>query len=326
MNIKSNIGGNQLAKKKYYDEHGNQTRSKPPKRIYQKWWVWLMVVVVVSVGIAVLGREENIEKPVSTGISKTEKEEKETNVADPEEEGTSEELTYTYEDFKGTYALFEGEPYNSPIGLDIRVIGDDSYRSFNLWDVGMASSILDKTIEGNILTLHSGSETEQFELRYEGDKKIMHSIKNGQSLYSMSSQDLQTHYNQFEIDYARIILTINGEPSLDQWLVWEDPVVNINHSSAGDPVLQIADDIVYPDDVTHLSSTIMDSNYISYTANGDGYITIYPNPSHTQAEQSEEENRQLAQEILDNAYTIYVEPFDPYTVADFIGRVEFIYE
>ncbi|SIT10639.1 hypothetical protein SAMN05421787_11674 [Virgibacillus pantothenticus] len=34
-----------MAKKKYYDEHRNQTRSRPPKRIYQKWWIWLMVIV-----------------------------------------------------------------------------------------------------------------------------------------------------------------------------------------------------------------------------------------------------------------------------------------
>ncbi len=142
----------------------------------------------VTVGIAVLGGEEKIEEPVATGISEDEKEEEETEVAEPEEEGTSEESTYTYEDFKGTYALFEGEPYNSPIGLGIMVIGDDSYRSFNHSDVYMTSTILNKTIEGNVLTLHSKSGTEQFKLRYEGDKKIMHY---GQSLYSMSSQDLQ---------------------------------------------------------------------------------------------------------------------------------------
>ncbi|WP_182200073.1 hypothetical protein [Paraliobacillus salinarum] len=268
--------------------------------------------------------------------------EEETNAAivdDPEEMEASEELTYTYKDFKGTYVNFEGEPYESPIGMShIIVLGDDFFQSFNRWDFDMTSTILDKTVEGNVLTLdldsdkdeqwgfHSESGTEQFKLRYEDDKKIMHSIANGQSLYSMSSQDLQTHYNQSEIDYARIILTINGAPSLDQWLLWEDPVVNINHSSAGDPVLQIDDDIVYPEEVTHLSSTVTDSNHISYTSNRDGYITIYPNPSHYQAAQSEEENRQLAQEVLDNAYTIYVEPFDPYTVADFIGRVEFIDE
>ncbi len=81
----------------------------------------------------------------------------------------------------------------------------------------------------------------------------------------------KTHYNQSEINYARIILTINGEPSLDQWLVWEDPLVNINHSSADDPVLQIDDSIVYPEEVI---STMTDSNYISYTSNGDGHITI----------------------------------------------------
>lgn len=36
----------------------------------------------------------------------------------------------------------------------------------------------------------------------------------------MSIEDLQTDYSQLEIDYARIIMTINDEPSLDQWAMW----------------------------------------------------------------------------------------------------------
>ncbi len=90
--------------------------------------------------------------------------------------------------FKGTYVTFEGEPYDSPIlsiGSNVVVLGDDFYQSFNRWDFDMTSTILDKTIEGNMLTLdvdsdenemwglHSESGTEQFELRYDGEKKYL---------------------------------------------------------------------------------------------------------------------------------------------------------
>lgn len=85
---------------------------------------------------------------------------------------------------------------------NIIVLGDDFYQSFNRRDFDMTSTILDKPIEGNVLTLdldsdenemwglHSESGTEQFEIRHDGDKKVLYSITKNYPLYSMSNQDL----------------------------------------------------------------------------------------------------------------------------------------
>lgn len=120
----------------------------------------------------------------------------------------------------------------------------------------------------------------------------------------MSNQDLQTHYSQSEIDYARIIMTINGEPSLDQWAV---PVVNVRYNSAGDHS-EVSNEVFYPENVTHLGLTSqgMAAGIITYFSHDDGHITRYPTPLHYhQEDQSEEGYRQLAQEALGDAYDIY---------------------
>lgn len=339
-----------MVKKKYYDEHGNQTRSRTRKRFYQKWWMWLIVVVAVIVVITAFGGEKDItEEPVASGITEAEdeavdeevettKEEEKTEAVEPEE--ASEESTYTYDDFKGTYALFEDEPYKSGIA-ELYIIENESFRYNNLWDMDLKSNITNKKIEGNILTLnfygeeneqwgvYDESGKEQFELHYEGNKKVLHSITNGHSLYSMSNQDLQEQYDNLEIEYARIIMTINDEPSLDQWIVNNGaPVVKVRYNSAGDPT-EVSNKVPYPEEVTHLDSTSqgMAAGIITYSSHGDGHITRYPMPLHYhQEDQSEEGYQQLAQESLDDADKIYVEPFDPYVVADFIGRVQFVYE
>lgn len=337
-----------MTKKRFYDAHGNAIRSRPLKPFYKKWWPWVtvgLVVIIGTIGMYIFSSEnETVDEPHEQGVEETTLEDLE--LADPKEKGT-EEQTYTYEHFKGTYVAFEGEPYNSPVesmGSNIVILGDDFYQSFNRWDFDMTSTILDKTIEGNVLTLdldsaesemwglHSERGTEQFKLHYDGDQKVLYSMTEDSSLYSMSNQDLQTHYSQSEIDYARIIMTIYGEPSLDQWAMWNSnwgvPVINVSHHSAGDPT-EASKKVSYPEDVTHLDLTHqgMAAGIITYAAHGDGHITRFPMPLHYhQEDQSEEGYRQLAQDGLDDAYMIYIEPFDPYTVADFIGRVEFVYE
>jgi len=68
----------------------------------------------------------------------------------------------------------------------------------------------------------------------------------------------------------------------------------------------------------------MAAGIITYHSHGDGYITRYPMPLHYhQEDQSEEGYEALAQEAIDDAEKILVEPFNPYEVADIIGRVEF---
>jgi len=182
-----------MAKKKFYDQHGNEIRSRPSKPFYKKWWFTVAVVLVVILGTVVMynlsNDEEIVDEPIEREKGEEVKKVEETVMEDPEfaesEEEIVEKQTYKYEDFKGTYVIFEGEPYNSPIESDIMVLGNDFYQTFNRWNFDMNSTILDKTIDGNVLTLnldsdenqmwglHSESGTEQFELRYDGDKNSL---------------------------------------------------------------------------------------------------------------------------------------------------------
>ena len=158
-----------IAKKKFYDEYGNEIRSRPPKPLYKKRWFWIIVslsVMLGATGIYILGSDnEMVDEPIEQRVEEGVEEVEEMIAKDPEvarseesEEEIIEEPTYTYEDFKGTYITFEGDPYNSPVISNIEVLGDDSYQSFNRWDFDMTSPILDKTIEGNVLTLDLDSE------------------------------------------------------------------------------------------------------------------------------------------------------------------------
>lgn len=208
----------------------------------------------------------------------------------------------------------------------------------------MISIILSKTIEDDILTIdldsdenemwgrHSESGTEEFKLRHQDNRKILYSPESDNSYYSMSSKNLQTEYKQLEIDYARIIMTILGQPSLDQWAVWKNelgiPIIDVSYHSAGDST-EISEKVTYPEKVTHLSFTDaeMVTRTITYSTRGDGYIKVYPMPlPYNQDDQSTEGNLRIAEEAINNAYTIYVEPFEPYEVADFIGHVKFVYQ
>src|SRR5699024_1938960 len=241
-----------MSKNKYYDEDGNQVRSRPEQPLYKKLSFWVIVIISVTVGAVgmyiLINDNEIKDETIKEEVEKETDEEKEQKELPNVEEEKVKDETFTYDDFKGTYVTFEDEPYNSHIGMsEIIEIKDDSYRSFDRWELDMTSPILDKKIDGNILTLdldsdenemwglHSESGVEQFELRQEADVKILHSITNDRTLYSMTNEDLQNHYTQKEIDYARIIMTINDKPSIDTWAVWKDEwdeiVINIRHNA-----------------------------------------------------------------------------------------------
>ena len=256
---------------------------------------------------------------------------------DAEEE---EESLYTYEDFKGVYVGFEGEPYRTPINSmssGIIVLEDNYYQTFNRWDFDMTSTIIGKKIEDNVLTLrldsdeqeqwglHSESGSEKFKLNFEGNKRLIRPTSTEESLYSMTSEDLQTHYDQLEIDYARIIMTFMGKPSLDSWALWETdngiPVIRIRHSSKGDSV-RLHDGVTYPVNVTHIDLTHQGHEYgvITYSTIGDGNIKKYFTPSQLSHDE------QYLQYVINNPEEVYITPFEPYEVADLIGRVNFDYQ
>lgn len=340
-----------MAKKKISSESGKEIRfrSKSVKPFYKKWWFWTLLIVVllvILVGNYILQSDTKIRnesyKP-EREMDVTETEEKASALKEPVEEVREE--SYTYEDFKGTYVLFEGAPYNSPISgmSDLIVLTEDSYQTFNRWDYDMTSPILSKNIKDDILTInldsaeneiwgrHSESGTEEFKLDYQNDRKILYSTKSDNSYYSLSSEDLQSEYKQLEIDYARIIMTILGQPSLDLWAVWKNelgtPIINVSYHAAGDST-EVSEEVTYPEKVTQLSliDAEMVTRTITYSTQGDGYIKVYPIPlPYNQDDQSAEENIRIAKQAINDTYTIYVEPFEPYDVADFIGHVEFDY-
>lgn len=334
-----------MTKKKYYNEHGNQIRSRPRKRFYKKWWFWLMIIfllIIIIVTInAYIGKKDVIDEPT---VSETVKTEDEVNGMDDVEvenmEKDVEERTYTYKDFQGTYALFDGDPYES--GASVRYkLEENQYRVDDFWEFGLKVDILNKNIEGNVLTIEYDVEDyeyygfdekhikEKFELRQEGDSKTLHSLTSGNTLYSISKDDLQNHYDQLEIDYARIVTMImGGNIPLDGWAMSSPVTMHVSHSLANEPLDGWGGAPSYPKNVTHLTSDLLDdlshlsdlikNGTITYFAHGDGNITIY--------QLNKDGAEKVSQEVIEEVGTIYVDPSEPYLVADFIGRVEFVYE
>lgn len=342
-----------MERKRFYDENGKEIRSRPTKQFYQKWWFWLMAsILTIVVVIAFSGGKFITEKPVKSEPMKTGEEKEKVKEKNKEIEATEtlkeavEEPTYTYEDFMGTYVTFEGDPYDSPINYLVS-LEDDFIIDGPMNSGSLLRNIVDKTITGNVLTLdwhenvdnNNGitssdpSGTLQLELDDQGDQKRIRFITNDDWMddlfYSMSDQTLLDQYDIHEIDYARIIM-MTGIPRIDPI----EPIVYVRKLSAGDPIFKVDGSASYPENVTSLSAANTSfSNHdifsIAYSAHGDGHITIYPQSSNFEIDleaQSDEDYRQLAQKVLDNAENVYVDPSTPYLVADFIGRVEFNYD
>src|SRR5699024_6242696 len=64
--------------------------------------------------------------------------------------------------------------------------------------------------------------------------------------------------------------------------------------------------------------------YVYYNPHGDGNITTYQLDDIELA--LDRKVNEMEQEVLNTAETIYVDTSEPYIVADFIDRVEFIYD
>lgn len=333
-----------MVKKKYYDENGKQIRSRLSKPFYKKWSLLMIVffsVLLSAIGIYTISDEG--ESRDATIEKKEPKKEIATNKKDSQHRDLEIEEkvpTYTYEDFKGTYIQFEGIPYKSSIVAmsPIIVIGDASYYKFNRWDFEMTSTITDIAISESMLTLDldspadqvqgipSKSESKKFELRYDGNKKILYSITDDITLYSISKEDLQAHYTQSEIDYARIIMTLRGVPSLDSWALAsldyadDKPLIGVSYTPKGEFIPNITDygDVKYPENVTTLylkNNAGRDEISYTYSSIGDGYIRVYPVPLNHALK--------TGKEVLNAVEEYYIQPFEPYEVADFIGHIEF---
>ena len=124
-------------------------------------------------------------------------------------------------------------------------------------------------------------------------------------------------YKAIDIEYARIIEMI-GYPGSGTVYATKEP--------AGTAIVSnIADSPVFPQAVTYLTGEYTADGMIVYSSHGNGYITLYPVPSHWhQDDQSEEGYRKYAQEILDSAIDVYVEVGDEAKIISRLERTTFV--
>lgn len=297
----------------------------------------LIFMIVIIFGGVLMACGDNDDQTRSQDNTKDPEKNDDRNVAeDPEQHEDVEDLQY--EDFEGTYVIFQDEPYHSPIISDLLVLGEDDFRTFNRWDYDRSSPIVDKKIEGNTLTIevdsdendvwgaHSETGREEFTLENTGDEKALSFKGSDFTYYSMSKEDLENHYKQSEIDYARIFMTLRGVPSIDSWAAHrseyegDQPIIGVSNSNKGDAMPYISDDVDvgYPEDVTTLylqNKTRQDEISYTYASIENGYIRVYPIPLNHAI--------RSGGEVIDEAEEKYIKPFEPYEVADFIGNVEF---
>lgn len=341
-----------MSKKKYYDEDGNRMRSNPNpvKPFYKKWWFALIIGILIFTASYLINKPKDVKSPKEKAEEMEEiSESKDTH------EKENRASTYTFDDFKGTYILFENQVFESG-GSGRFIIDEDYYKYDDFWETSFKFEILEKSIEENILTLmvnvgnseymdFDGKDYNiEFELQNDGGIKYLNtnpfpfwSEDNKQKLYSINSESLQQNYNQFEIDYTRIIMTmISSELALDTWALNENNPIYISHTEKGEPLGGWPDADSYPEDVTHIRGhllylleqssdniRVLDSEeepegIITYAPQGEGNINLYY--------LNQEGADRVSQEIIEYRGEIYINPFDPYFVADFIGRAEFIYE
>ncbi|WP_146880634.1 hypothetical protein [Alkalibacterium putridalgicola] len=127
-------------------------------------------------------------------------------------------------------------------------------------------------------------------------------------------------YSAQETEYARVLLMTGMVDSASS-------IIYISHYPAGSPVADgYEDSIKFLDPTTVIMGEYGYSGSITYASHGDGNITIYPMPSHWhQEDKSPEGYRTYAQEILDEAETVYVEPGNNRDIINIIDSVIFDY-
>ncbi|GEK90339.1 hypothetical protein SAMN04488100_1582 [Alkalibacterium putridalgicola] len=168
--------------------------------------------------------EELVEDDVETGTSEEEQSEENVTdesdaeveqvnmvVAEETEQATEssstveekpEEAAYTFEDFHGYYANFEGEPYNSEM-VHLIIITDSKYYDIVIgWGEYAAYDIVDYSVDENSLFIaYDPPETEEIGMELEAGS-ISYSIsENSNSDKELISQYSYTYYPLTEADF-----------------------------------------------------------------------------------------------------------------------------
>src|SRR5699024_9434397 len=77
-----------MRKKRYYDEEGNEIRSRPRKPFYQKWWgrllILLLMGLLVVIGIDFKGNESKVAQPENLEVEDVKEENMDVNNGEAE--------------------------------------------------------------------------------------------------------------------------------------------------------------------------------------------------------------------------------------------------
>lgn len=189
-----------MAKKKFYDENGNEVKAKEKKPFYKKWWFWLIIVIVVGGGALGGGAEEATETEPTETAAPAEETTSETEEADTTETSAEEEVeepadellsvgdSVTIDDvtmtvnsveytdernefddtnpenvIKISYTLENGASEDYPYGADFQVYADGSLMETYPNDNSMGSVSAGRSVEG---VAHFGVNGEEIEIEW----------------------------------------------------------------------------------------------------------------------------------------------------------------
>ena len=242
-----------------------------------------------------------------------------TNELIAEIEQIESDLAKVIEDQDAARALMEAGSLESALGIvnELRrnpLLDDPMYKEFK-------SSV--KTLHEEITAkISEEAENERVRAEEERQRELAEALEAAAEAEAAAGEiDISgkslNDYKAIDIEYARIIEMI-GYPGSGTVYATKEP--------AGTAIVSnIADSPVFPQAVTYLTGEYTADGMIVYSSHGNGYITLYPVPSHWhQADQSEEGYRKYAQEILDSAIEVYVEVGEEAKIISRLERTTFV--
>ncbi|KAA9302210.1 MULTISPECIES: hypothetical protein [Aerococcus] len=130
-------------------------------------------------------------------------------------------------------------------------------------------------------------------------------------------------YTNKEVEMVRVYLTVMNNTDLFPYGNDGDHI-DASFIPAGSPVATNAPGLspVWPQDTWNLAmgKTMASSSIFQYTSNYDGTVTIYRSLYHWHS--SPESDAAIAQEVLDNAFVLPVEPFTPSQVQPLLETLQ----
>ena len=242
-----------------------------------------------------------------------------TNELIAEIEQIESDLAKVIEDQDAARALMEAGSLESALGIvnELRrnpLLDDPMYKEFK-------SSV--KTLHEEITAkISEEAENERVRAEEERQRELAEALEAAAEAEAAAGEiDISgkslNDYKAIDIEYARIIEMI-GYPGSGTVYATKEP--------AGTAIVSnITDSPVFPQAVTYLTGEYTADGMIVYSSHGNGYITLYPVPSHWhQDDQSEEGYRKYAQEILDSAIEVYVEVGEEAKIISRLERTTFV--